>query len=156
MVEVQIPKDVRKYKTKVVGPLTLRTLICSIIAVLCAIVGWQVAHHAFGIEKISDAGGICMIFMLPAIIFGWISPYGMSMEVFLASTIISMFLTPKHRKYIVDNTYENLLKEINKEEDELLAQRAKLLKQNKKKKRVSTLKKPVKKPSKNPHHIGYC
>lgn len=157
MVEVQIPKDIRRYKTKVVGPFTMRTLICFIIACICAYGGWLIAKNLLGVESISDAVPVCMTLMAPAIIFGWISPYGMTMEVFLASTVISMFLAPKHRKYKIDNTYEGILKDIDKEEQDLLKQRAKLLKEKKKKKKnVSTLQKPKKKPNKNPHYIGYC
>ena len=40
MVEAKIPKDIRSYKTKVVGPLTFRQLICGTITVVVDLILW--------------------------------------------------------------------------------------------------------------------
>ena len=34
MIETKVPKDIRVYKTKIIGPLSFRQLICLIVAVI--------------------------------------------------------------------------------------------------------------------------
>ena len=156
MIEVAIPKDVRRYKAKVVGPFTLRQLICAIVAGAIAYIVWKVCK-SFGAQTVEDALGPILIAMIPALAIGWIEPYGMPFEVFALTTMISIVLAPKHRVYITENKYKNLLKQIDEEEKKLIEERNRLLKIKikKKKKKPSTSKNPRKKPNKNSHLYGY-
>ena len=53
MLETQIPKDIRKYESKLVGPFTLRQLICFIIACLVAYIVFKITKPYLPVGKTS-------------------------------------------------------------------------------------------------------
>lgn len=103
MIEIAIPKDIRKYEAKVVAFFTLRGLICAIIMAICAVIAWFFAKYAIGIEKMEDAFPLMLIFMTPGALFGWVKPFGLPFEMFLYYIIYTKVLTPKHRVHKIDN-----------------------------------------------------
>ena len=159
MIEIAIPKDIRKYEAKVVAFFTLRGLICAAIMGVCALIAWFFAKYALGIKSVTDAFPIMLIFMTPGALFGWVKPLGLPFEMFLYYILYTAWLTPKHRVHKIDNTYVKLLKELDKEEADLLEKKRILLKEKPKKKKkqknISTLQKPKLKPNKNPDYYGF-
>lgn len=110
MIEIEIPKDIRKYETKLIGPLTTRQTICAVGA--CAI--------AFAVSKITTFVPQDLQFFvialpaLPFLLIGWVKPYGMHFEQFVASTFVSTILSPKYRKYKTKNVYATYVNNDNK------------------------------------------
>lgn len=122
MLETQIPKDIRKYESKLVGPFTLRQLICFIIACLVAYIVFKIAKPLAGSNT---AVSICFISVIPVIAFGWIKPYGMQLEKFLQTAFISNVLAPKHRKYKTKNGFRMAETKLHKMDDKSYKKRIK-------------------------------
>ena len=123
MVETNIPKDIRVYKTRVVGPLTLRQLICLCIAAaldgLLYLVFENLLHVPVRIFI------FLLIFMdIPVMAFS-IYVGGVPMELQLQNTIIYTLLAPTKRKMSTkldgDNYYmsDEERKKIGKKMDKL-------------------------------------
>ena len=103
MIEIQIPKDIRKYEAKLIGPFTLRQLICFVIA---CVVGYVVYDVMNKLKLQEHAMPICMICVAPVLAFGWVKPYGMPLEKFLQTALISTLLAPTERKYKTKNNFK--------------------------------------------------
>ena len=101
MLEAQIPKDIRKYETKLVGSFTLRQLICFIVGCLAAFLVYKLAS-ALNLGEVKMF--LTFLAAAPAIAFGWIKPYGMKLEDFARTALISNFLAPKERIYKTNNS----------------------------------------------------
>jgi len=103
MIEREIPKDIRKYESKFVGPFTLRQTICVVIAAVCSLLTYNTVGKLF----IQDVRAfLCFVSAVPGVAFGWIKPYGMSLENFLQVVIITMFLAPTKRVYKTINLHD--------------------------------------------------
>lgn len=127
MIEVEVPKDIRQYEAKIVGPLTTRNLVCTVPGAVVAIaVGLFVKMHVPS-DLYLFIGMLCF---LPFGLCGWISIYGMPFEQFFMSYLFCSILAPANRKYVTENIYD----------DQSSVQK----KQKKKYKK-----------SKNPENIGY-
>lgn len=120
MIEVPIPQDIREYETTFVGPLTLRHCVC-----IAAIGG--ITYAGYFLEK---AAGIdpmsAPLFMIPALPFGligWFKPYGMHFEKFIGKAYDENFRCPSKRIFMVENSWDEIVKE--KEQEEQKAERAK-------------------------------
>lgn len=107
MIEIRIIKDIGSYENKVLGPLTLRQLICVSIA----------APIGFGIYRVcspyisTDLAGFLLMFPAGcAYLFGWYKPYDMPFEKFLKSVFVNTVLAPTHRKYKTENRQESSIK----------------------------------------------
>lgn len=103
MIEIQIPKDIRKYEAKLIGPFTLRQLICFILGCIVAYVVYTLMSK---INLSEDAMPIAMVSCAPVLAFGWIKPYGMPLEKFLQTALISTLLAPTERKYKTKNNFK--------------------------------------------------
>ena len=103
MLEGQIPKDVRKYDAKFIGPFTLRQAIFFIISCVVGYVFYTVFKQFLDVQT---SLAIAVILILPFLAFGWVKPYGMPLEKFLQSALISTVLSPHHRKYKTNNMFE--------------------------------------------------
>ena len=135
MIELEIPKDIRKYEAKTFGPFTTRQLICFVIACVISI-GVYKGLGAFVPQDLCFF--IILIIVSPVLLCGWFKPYGMPFEKFVQATFVSMILAPKVRKYVIENIYYN------KYQEERIAQQ-----KDKKKKQVKS------KPSKNKSLTAY-
>lgn len=122
MLEAQIPKDVRKYEAKLVGPFTLRQLICFIIACILAYFAYKGISAVFSVDF---AIPVCMLLISPIIAIGWVKPYGMPLEKFLQSAFIGMVLAPKVRKYKTKNNYSLAAEPLKKLSDKEYKERIK-------------------------------
>ena len=101
MLEIEIPKDIRRYESKLVSFLTTRQTICAVIAIVIAYLTYCVTSFLpadFSFVLIGIA-------VLPALLIGWVKPYGMNFEHFAATAFFSTFVCPKYRRYKTNNAY---------------------------------------------------
>ena len=107
MVETKVPKDVRSYKTKIIGPFTTRQLICIVAAVIFDAILYFLAT-ALEIELNMNIIIYAVMFCdLPILAF-ILEPQGMPMEQYISKVILANFIKPNKRKA------ENLLYEAQK------------------------------------------
>lgn len=119
MIEIHINKDVGSYEAKLIGPFTARQTVCIAVAAPFCYLIYKIATPIIGI----DAAGF--LICIPAVIawsFGWLKPYGMHTEKFVASVFVNTVLAPANRKYKTENLHENELIKIQKEMDQLDAE----------------------------------
>lgn len=112
MVERDIPRDIRKYESKFVGPFTLRQSICFGIASVLGVGAYLIQRSIFPDSEPSFF--ISFILGTPPILFGWLKPQGMKLEEFLKSVFITTVLSPRNRIYKTNNYYEQFLDKPNK------------------------------------------
>lgn len=104
MIEIKIPKDVRKYKEKVVGGFTLRELITLIVTALI-----DISIYIFLKDKIGKqfASYLVMFISIPFLLLGFKEKDGLKFEKYVIYFLKFHFLTPQKRKYIVENIKED-------------------------------------------------
>ncbi len=121
MIEIEIPKDVRDFEAKLIGPFTARQLFCAIGLALGCYGSYKMAVNLFG-----EGASVNMLFpivgAIPFAAVGWFKPYGMHFEKFARSVFVSMFLSPTKRLYKIDNTFDRFDKIIDAEEKAKVAQ----------------------------------
>lgn len=105
MLEAPIPKDIRKYDAKLVGPFTTRQLFCFIGGAALSYVAYKVLGTSLGTET---ALTICSVIAAPFLVMGWYKPYGMPFEKFFQTAFISTILAPHHRKYKTKNLFSSI------------------------------------------------
>ena len=115
MIELEIPKDIRRYEAKLFGPFTTRQLICFAIASVIAFAVYSLLKEQ--ITNIDVLICIIIILDLPFILCGWVKPYGMHFEQFASVAFGTTFLSPTARKYVIENPYSDKLAEDKKEKD---------------------------------------
>jgi hypothetical protein len=108
MLEAQIPKDIRKYEAKLVGPFTTRQTICFIIACALAFFIFKVLNPILGSTATFYAS---MLLLSPVILIGWVKIQGIPFERFVQAAFISTVLSPKHRRYKIKNPYRMVVNE---------------------------------------------
>lgn len=101
MIQIEIPRDIRRYEAKLIGPLTTRqsifTIIGSAIAILC--------YTLLGEMPMDVKCIICVTFAMPILLFGFVKPFGMKLEQFLLTAFASNVLSPRVRLYKTNNPY---------------------------------------------------
>lgn len=101
-IEIEIPKDITKYESKLIGPFTTRQTVCIVPAVALGIFAFVGLKNIIPSQDIRI--GLVIISVLPFLLFGWYKPYGLPFEQFLKTAFISNVLAPKNRKYKTENT----------------------------------------------------
>lgn len=104
MIELEVPKDIRKYEAKLFGPFTTRQLICFVAACIIAFVVYKSAILLMPQD-------ICIFFTLiiiaPLLLCGWVKVYGMPFEKFAKVAFTTTFVSPKVRKYVTENAFSD-------------------------------------------------
>lgn len=80
--QIPIQKDIGEYQEKIVGKMSLRTLLCVAGGFSCAIAVSAIVYFAFHIE-VGNATLPIMAAALPFWLAGFWRPYGMKLEEFL-------------------------------------------------------------------------
>lgn len=98
MIESKVPKDIRQYKTKLVGSFDLRQIICILIAI-----GIDAILYFTVVPLLGDIGIDSLVFWvalidIPIFAFGWLHPDGMNLEVYINNVFLRQFLSPRKRK----------------------------------------------------------
>lgn len=117
MIEIEIPQDITKYESKLIGPFTTRQLICLVGLVGGCVASYKAITSILGNESPLKMI-IPMIVAVPFALIGWYKPYGMYFEKFIKSIFIFTFVAPTKRLYKIENVYDEFDKIIDKEEKE--------------------------------------
>lgn len=95
-IEREIPKDIKKYEPKLLGPFTTRQI-------LCLVPGLGLGVLAYLLLKNFLSSDVCLFIttfiVVPFILLGWFKPYGLPFEKFVKTVFISSVLSPPIRKY---------------------------------------------------------
>ena len=105
MIGVRVPKDIRKYETRVIGPLSLRQTICGGIAIGLCVVFYQFVSKPLGLSQDAMFFGCFLVAIVPLLI-GWVKPYGINFEDFAKVAITTSVVFPAIRTYKTRNTYD--------------------------------------------------
>lgn len=128
MIETRVPKDIRQYDAKIIGPLNRRQLICASIS-CAASIGIFTVFKSIGIS-IEYVIYLVIICILPIMAFA-VKIDGMTMEVYLKEVVMNYFMNPKVRyetKTFDDNGFHD--PKTNSEIKKDLKRRKKLEKKN--------------------------
>ena len=97
MIETKMPKDIRAYKTKLIGPFTGRQTICVAIAGVVFILFYACIAKPFHLPQ-EYLFYIGLPLIIPILAFGWYEPNGMKLEKYLQKVVIRSFAVPIKRK----------------------------------------------------------
>lgn len=103
MIEIEIPKDIRKYESKLIGPFTTRQAVCFVGGAVIAVPVFNICRQ-MGAFDLGSLLAICIF--LPFILCGWVKVYGMTFEQFFQTFLYSEYLAPKKRKYQTENIWD--------------------------------------------------
>ena len=95
-IERKIPKDISKYESKLIGPFTTRQVVFGIPGLGLGI-GCFFLLQPYLSNDVNFF--IDLVVALPFLCCGWIKIHGVPFEKFVSIVFVSMFLSPKHRKY---------------------------------------------------------
>lgn len=125
MVETKVPKDIRKFKGKAIGPFSFRQAGCGLFAIIVDFVVYR--YILKPMEVTSDTSMFIIILLAIVILAFSFEPHGMRMEVYLRNVVYKNFVFPTERKVstnlqgaISKKTSEEIAK-INKEYKERIA-----------------------------------
>lgn len=119
MIEIEIPQDIREFEPTLVGPLTTRQFLCLVIGGL-ATYGTYLLEKATGVDPMSYPAFILVA--IPFFLVGWYKPYGMHFEKFVGKAFRENIMAPKNRKYIVDNMWDVIIQDEQKDSQKELEQ----------------------------------
>lgn len=106
MIEIRVTKEIGNYKPKLIGPFTMRQVICLLVGVPVCVFIYKFTSPYLP----SDIPGfLCFIPGGLAYLFGWYEPYGMPTERFLQSIAVNILMAPSNRPFKIKNTHEALI-----------------------------------------------
>ena len=114
MIEVNIPQDIREFEPTLIGSLTTRKTICG-TALVAGTLGMYYIERAAGISDPFQFP-VFMLAAIPPFLIGWLKPYGMHFEKFIVKAFTDNFLAPAHRLYKIENIWDTLDEDIEKQE----------------------------------------
>lgn len=105
MIEIEMSADVRNFEPKIMGPFSLRQLICVGIGAAIAVPILLLSFIPIEARCI-----LAIVLSVPAFACGFLKLYGMNAEVFFLKVIIPLYLNPMKRKYVTELSFEEELK----------------------------------------------
>lgn len=124
MIETKVPKDIRRFKGKAIGPFSFRQVICIGIALIVDVVIYNYILKDMGFSTDTNFM-ILATCALPVLAFS-LEPDGMKMEDYIRTVLYKNIMYPTKRKTITDlrekkpNKSIEEIKQINKEYDALI------------------------------------
>lgn len=109
--EVMINKDIRSYKVKDIGPLTIKQALSIGVAAVLGYGVFFLEKNILGIKTndISDLQIVSiMIVAIIPLLFGFAHPYGLSFKDWLLIMLYENILSPKIRVYESDFDYSKM------------------------------------------------
>ena len=115
MITYSIPRDLRKIKTKIVFGLTMRQLLCFLLAAMTGIPVYLYTKPYMGTDL---ASYLMIAIMCPFVVFALFEKDGFPAEKWLYFFIRKKFLRPEIRVYRTANFYRHLEQEAMRKEVE--------------------------------------
>ncbi len=97
MIESKMPKDIRAYKTKLLGPFNGRQLICVAIMLIVDFLLFKIVVNPLQLPLDYVIFGLILI-DLPIATFGWVEINGMSLECYIKEVGFKTLFAPTKRK----------------------------------------------------------
>lgn len=107
MIEIKIPKEVRKHKETIFFGLTARQFLCAVIAVGTAAGIYLGLGPVIGKET---ASWVCILAAAPVALAGFFHYNGLTLEQFLWAVVKSEILFAGGRPFASESFYYNLLR----------------------------------------------
>lgn len=102
-IEREVPKDISRYESKLIGPFTTRQVLCGAPAVALAVGSYFLLRNYVSEDVVFF---VAFLVAMPLLLCGWAKPYGIPLEKYVSIVFVSQVLAPKHRKYVTENTYQ--------------------------------------------------
>lgn len=103
MIEIEMSRDIREFEPKIIGPLSVRQLVCVAIGAVIAIPLFMLVPGPIEIRIV-----LAIFLAAPAFIAGFLKLYGMPAEKFFLKVLVPNLTNPTSRKYKTKNTFEYL------------------------------------------------
>lgn len=117
MIEIEIFRDIKDQKAKLVGSFTARQLVCFAGLAVSCVLTYRGAAAVFG-----RGNSLNMFFpviaVVPFALLGWVAPYGQPFEKFALVVLKTYILPPVNRVYTGRNIYEEFEEYIKEEGSE--------------------------------------
>lgn len=101
--QIEINKEVSDYKETVFFGLTLRQCVCSVLAIIVAVVLYFALKPYLGLELLS---WVCMLGAAPFAAMGFFHYHGMTAEQFAANFIRTVIIEPQSFPFHTDCSYK--------------------------------------------------
>ena len=147
MLEIEIPKDITKYDSKLLGPFSMRQCVGILIGSICGFIVYFLTYKTLHLQ--SDICGILtLLAAAPGVAIGFVKLYGMNFEDYAKAYIMLNILAPRERRFESVPAFATLYEEYTAPKDKasINAEKKRLKKQKKK---------PKMKNNSNPQLIGY-
>lgn len=105
MIERPIHKEIKDFKEKILMGLTVRQLICTIIALIIGIPTYLLCSKYFSDDT---ASWLCIIALIPPVLIGYYKKNGLTFEKYSIVWFRFNVLVPQKRKYKSTNFFEDL------------------------------------------------
>ena len=92
MIETKVPKDIRVYETKIIGPFSLRQAVCFLLLIFLDILIYSFMINPFSISADYAVYLLCLV-DIPVAAFGFVKVMGVPREKYLDSVIKSLLYT---------------------------------------------------------------
>lgn len=96
MIEAKMPKDIRRYKTKLLGPFTTRQAICVGVMIAVDIALYTTVATPLKLSVNTMIYGL-MFVDLPIALFGWVEPHEVPFEKYLKDILFRTYAAPSKR-----------------------------------------------------------
>lgn len=117
MLEISIPRDIRDFQPKFMGPFTERQCAALAVMVIVMLLTCLIQKKVLGFEVVTYLPGL--VLSTPAFLFGWGDKVlQMPFEVYARTVFLNTFVIPKHRVYQIHCYYSTTEARIRKEMDE--------------------------------------
>lgn len=100
--EILINQDIRKFKTKDIGAFSFKEVGWIGLACACGYAAYFIQKKYTGEVTLES----CIPWMIPALVFGFLKPFGLTFFQFLKTVIVEKMLTPKCYYWESDFTYD--------------------------------------------------
>lgn len=100
MLEIKIPKEIRKHKESIFFGLSARQFVCAVLAVAIAVVVYLIGTRYIGKETSS---WLCILLAAPVGVAGFFQYNGMTLEQYVFALFKSEFLYAGTRKFVARN-----------------------------------------------------
>ena len=95
--DVRIPKDIRKYKDKLIGGFTIRQAVSLVVAIGVIPPVW---YYLYKLNISMDTiGWLVVAISIPVFSIGWLDIHGMPIEKYIANIFVYNYIYPTKRLY---------------------------------------------------------